>query len=112
MTIDSITIELCYEDGYNMQAKLRPFSAITDDEAAHITALAGYFTLNNISEGRRILTELFINDVHCGLQMSTNFQIFQYLISIGVDLPHYLLDGKTLQEAGLAIYEWKQLRLS
>lgn len=33
------------------------------------------------------------------------FEIYQYLISKGYDLPHILLGGKTLKESGLAIYK-------
>ena len=31
--------------------------------------------------------------------------MYQYCISKGIDLPNYLLGGKTLKEAGMAIYE-------
>ncbi len=47
-----------------------------------------------------------IIDTHsCDLAGYTWLEIIQYLISKGYDLPQFLLDGKTLQEAGLAIYE-------
>jgi hypothetical protein len=36
-----------------------------------------------------------------------SLRIHQYLISIGFDLPHYLLNGSTLKEAGLCIYNQK-----
>lgn len=35
----------------------------------------------------------------------SSFLSYQYCVSRGIDLPQYFLDGKTLQEAGLAIYE-------
>jgi hypothetical protein len=35
----------------------------------------------------------------------SNFLSYQYAISQGIDMPQYLLGGKTLKEAGMAIYE-------
>lgn len=40
-----------------------------------------------------------------GYSLHNVLQAYQYLISKGYDLPHILLDGKTLFKSGLAIYE-------
>lgn len=39
------------------------------------------------------------------LLVDKTIELSQFLISKGYDLPNYLLDGKTLQQAGLAVYE-------
>ncbi len=38
-------------------------------------------------------------------KVKNQVQVYQFLQSKGYDLPNYLLGGKTLHEAGLAIYE-------
>lgn len=38
-------------------------------------------------------------------RIERQIHVYQFLQSRGYDLPNYLLDGKTLHEAGLAIYE-------
>jgi hypothetical protein len=51
-------------------------------------------------------TEHFLNAIrekrayHTSILKS--FKAYQYLLSIGIDLPHYLLNGQTLIECGLA----------
>lgn len=40
-----------------------------------------------------------------GWGLQNMLQAYQYLQSKGYDMPQFLLEGKTLQEAGLAIYE-------
>lgn len=37
----------------------------------------------------------------------SSFLSYQYSVSRGIDVPQYFLDGKTLEEVGLAIYENK-----
>ncbi len=50
-------------------------------------------------------TDKFSKDDFVFKMMCCNFLSYQYAISKGIDLPNYLLDGKTLHESGLAIYE-------
>lgn len=71
-------------------------SAIQSFWVVNIFFLAGSITLNlhRPDEG----------DTH---KSGDVLPAYQYLISKGYDLPHYLLEGKTLQQAGLAIYENK-----
>ena len=76
---------------------LKPLSAITDKDAIEIAKISGF--------NYRIETEQFelsgalYSDFH-DIPMA-----YQHLQSKGYDLPNYLLNGKTLQEVGLAIYE-------
>ena len=52
-----------------------------------------------------LLKDAVGKDDFVGKMMVSAFLSYQYSISKGYDLPQYLLDGKTLHEAGLAIYE-------
>lgn len=83
----------------NLKLLLRPLSAITDEDA-----LNAY----EIYHGNRQATE------HAAMvvieTLAIKASVFQYLQSKGYDLPSWLLGGKTLKEAGLAIYEQEQPR--
>jgi hypothetical protein len=59
----------------------------------HITLKKNFFNVKAIHEDDWNITT------------GTAFKAYQYLQSRGYDLPNYLLGGKTLQEAGLAIYQ-------
>lgn len=47
----------------------------------------------------------YCNELDDSISRCLSVNSYQYLISKGYDLPQYLLDGITLHEAGLAIYE-------
>ncbi len=53
----------------------------------------------SLSKGKEFLKSI---ELHI---MSTEILLaYQYLKSVGIDMPHYLLDGHTLHESGLAVY--------
>lgn len=84
---------------------LKPFSAITDEDALDV---AKFLWPNNTEyqkayDGKYYVDNLFNEDFE--MYSPNSITIYQILQSKGYDLPHYLLGGKTLHEAGLAIYE-------
>lgn len=74
---------------------LKPLSKITDNDALEVGKM---FRCCSSAE---IVREHFIKYPDCVIP----YQIYQYLQSKGYDLPHYLLGGKTLHKANLAIYK-------
>ena len=74
---------------------LKPLSAITEE---HIKEL-----FKAISYG--FMQTKFIVEVLEALPYKKAIIAYQFLISKGYDLPNYLLNNKTLQESGLAIYK-------
>lgn len=78
--------------------ELRPITALTDEEKNELASIMGTLRVDYFSES-----------LHEGLTFSLNIhktiQAYQYLQSIGIDLPQYLLNGQTLKEAGLAVYD-------
>ena len=87
---------------------LNPLSSLTDEDAFVIYKLNNFRAFN----GKRTvpskgITQWLIGKYFSGRKVKWDFNLasYQYLQSKGYDLPHYLLDGKTLKEAGLAIYE-------
>ncbi len=91
---------------------LKPLSSISDEDAidgyymsragicladretiAKWNPEAGIKTL--VPNGKRVIEKYLMEDV----------KVYQFLQSKGYDLPNYLLDGKTLKESGLSIYE-------
>ena len=94
---------------------LKPLLSVTDNEALKIAKLYGVDTLPDTDEPLPV--GVIINKgrsiVFCIKgSMDTSFYsiqkiilIYQYLQLEGYDTPQYLLGGKTLKEAGLAIYE-------
>lgn len=99
---------------------LKPLTLITDEDAIEMAELFGGV------HGKILLNrpaDLENNDIHFAVQVYTNepkyttyctpkywtdgygVKAYQFLQSKGYDLPTYLLDGKTLKESGLAIYE-------
>lgn len=77
---------------------LKPLSYITDEHANEIVTLMGGFPY-------RMESKLFEVKGMDSLYMYEVSGVTQHLQSNGYDLPHYLLGGKTLKEAGLAVYE-------
>lgn len=125
-------VSLRLDDDYSsLVLILKPLSDITDEDAI-AACKAGYplaFMGNNkISKWKTERKKKFVSittkysafsfefdtegcpliDMYDDGGLSNVFRnefAYQYLQSQGYDLPHYLLDGKTLHEAGLAIYE-------
>ncbi|HWY09701.1 MAG TPA: hypothetical protein VN026_00175 [Bacteroidia bacterium] len=88
---------------------LKPLSTITDEDAIEASSIIG--GASHLSKESQIaqlkelfsLPSFFVNQTN--ISGYKWLQCIQYLQSKGYDLPHFLLGGKTLQEAGLAIYE-------
>lgn len=84
---------------------LKPLSAISDEDALDV---AKFLWPNNTEyqkayDGKYYVDNLFNEDFE--MYSPNSITIYQILQSKGYDLPNYLLGGKTLHEAGLAIYE-------
>ena len=79
---------------------LKPLSEITDEDANKIATLSGFNYLMDLQEFE------LTGALSCKLYDFCS--AYQYLQSKGYDLPQYLLNGKTLKEAGLAIYPTKE----
>lgn len=86
---------------------LKPISSITDEDKEWLADLFGWKEVKNISVGA-FLSELIKTEYNLYRADKTIIAI-QYLQENGYDLPHYLLGGefccRTLQQAGLAVYE-------
>lgn len=99
----------------NAKLILKPLSLITMDDAIEVCKIYGH------EKGQVIINpkgdELTIiefkraeyDSSYIWLSLNTNEKwnifVYQYLQSKGYDLPQFLLGGKTLEKAGLAIYE-------
>ena len=84
---------------------LKPLSAMTDEDAIEIAKI--YLHNDNDVDDLGFLEcgKNIAYDLLTGIFQGNTIWMFQFLQSKGYDLPQYLLNGKTLQEAGLAIYE-------
>jgi hypothetical protein len=83
---------------------LKPLSEITDKEVLEVAKLNGY----RVDGSYKNYTLEITKDALLGKRPDVkiiNVECWQYLISRGYDLPQYLLGGKTLKQAGLAIYK-------
>lgn len=85
--------------------KLRPLSAITDEDAIEVSKICGY--KHDQNKWGRFVAQNFVQQREDALThtLVVSASIYQYLQSKGYDLPSWYLGGKTLHEAGLAIYE-------
>ena len=89
---------------------LKPLSSITDEDAIEVTKILDisysktgeqeYYDLAGFVD--YIENEFFNEKIY---SVKSIIILTQFLQSKGYDLPNYLLDGKTLFESGLAIYE-------
>lgn len=98
---------------------LKPLITMPDEEAIEMAKIFGEV------DGKIILNrpaDLKNNDIHFTVQVYTNepkftsystpkywsdgygVKAYQWLQSKGYDLPHYLLNGKTLKECNLCVY--------
>lgn len=91
--------------------KLKPLSSITDEDAIEVAKLIFEKSYSSDKKHDQLVlqkcqAEVFVktmNDTpNTGVE---KLFIYQFLQSRGYDLPQHLLNGKTLKEAGLAIYE-------
>lgn len=93
----------------NYKLILKPLSALTNDDAIEAAGVIGGVSHLSKEAQTAQLIQLFSSPNFFVNQTNISgykwFQCCQYLQSRGYDLPQYLLDGKTLQEVGLAIYE-------
>ena len=79
----------------------RPLSSITDEDAIEVVKIAS-LNLERSNTNFPAFKKFVLG--YCQSN-GFNHNVFQFLQSKGYDLPHYLLGGKTLKEAGLAIYQ-------
>ncbi len=92
-----------------IKIRLKPISDLKDEHALKVSELVGgasHLTPESqIIQAKRLFESpaFYVNQTN--IKAFGWLQAFQFLQSKGYDLPHYLLSGKTLQEAGLAIYE-------
>ncbi len=88
---------------------LKPLSSITDEDKIELGQCFNVTTDEFDNTIYKALSDIFINQFlekgNLTYTVYTILHAFQLLQSKGYDLPQYLLDGKTLKEAGLAIYE-------
>ncbi len=83
-TIDQLTDEECIEAG-------KMFFPEDSEYSYYQFLIDGRLYVKQFSELNSLM-----NSTNC-------VRLYQYLLSIGIDLPNYYLDGKTLIESGLAI---------
>lgn len=110
---DDETPEWSYADLDEFYLILRPLSEITDEDAIEVAKIIDsdakdiYASEGTVHWTYEMFDEEFENciDFYSFPPIVAPIALFQYLQSRGYDLPHYLLGGKTLKEAGLAIYE-------
>ncbi len=97
-----------YENNFtSIKLILKPLSEISDKDAIEVAKIANHWINDKnlmILKGKMIIEDWIKNKLNylSGWQW---FFIYQLLQSKGYDFPRYLLDGKTLFEAGLCIYE-------
>ena len=124
--VDSENVWLALSNGNEFTVEgirftsIRPLSAITDEEAIEVAKIFGfenpfiykriYDSRIYISNGKNKLSiwndgEILFDEQPGGYGTPLYLLAYQYLQSIGIDLPQFLLGGKTLKEAGLALYQ-------
>lgn len=102
-------VDLFYAIDNVSQLILKPLSKISESDAVLVAKQCGYdeetFGIERLPAiGKRIaksVIKLNTEDLDC-LQIVF---AYQYLQSMGYDMPNHYLNGKNLYEAGLAIYE-------
>lgn len=90
-------------DYKNFRLVLKPLLKITDDDAIQVAKLEfGPIRHQPIDDNK--IQWITIVKEHV-LRKILRPDVYQLLISLGYDFHNYLLDGKTLEESNLAIYE-------
>ncbi len=84
---------------------LKPLSSITDEQAIDVYDILWPKSLPTENYEKIIDVKKWINNNGDSVRGIKSGMAYQYLQSLGYDLPNLFLDGKTLFEAGLAIYE-------
>ena len=87
---------------------LKPLSSLTDGDAKWIGSILTHrdSKKNDVEEGRLFVDNILNNDRLSFNYLTPNIiSAIQYLEEYGYDLPQYFLEGRTLHEAGLAIYK-------
>ncbi len=94
---------------HNAKIRLKPLPDISKKDALEVSKIIG--GASHLSEESQISQ---VRDLLCSPNIYVNVTnisgikwllAFQYLELKGYDLPQQLLDGKTLHECGLAVYE-------
>lgn len=81
---------------------LKPLSQISDEDAIEVAHIGyGVERKQKINENK----DRYIKNVKIYFLNNPTAFVYQFLQSKGYDLPNYYLDGKTLFESNLAIYE-------
>lgn len=92
-----------------MKLLLKPISSITDEDAIEVCTIIG--SASHLSkesqahQAKELLQEVAFYTKQTNIVGASWCGVLQFLQSRGYDLPNWYLGGKTLNEAGLAIYE-------
>ncbi len=94
-----------YEPGAECRLILKPLAAITTNHIFEVMRMYGSLWI----DGATLTLHSPITKLKQAVPQIKHFpaHIHQYLQYEGYDLPHFLLENKTLQQADLAIYEEK-----
>lgn len=87
---------------------LKPLSDIIDEHAIEVGKIHRYLDCKHhtsLEVGRSFCRSLISGDTYYDYSLPNILEAIQYLQSQGYDIPHYLLNGQTLQQAGLAVYK-------
>lgn len=96
LKLESISVLIGSKVG-SAKLLLKPLSSITDEDAIEVAKMSSV-------DVSRLGHEYVVNfGKRIANSINLSWQIYSYLQSHGYDLPNYLLGGKTLIEAGLAI---------
>ncbi len=90
----------------NSKLILRSISSLTEEhliECAKICHISTYE--NTIPNFRESVKKIFESQLRNTLSFDVAINLYQFLTSQGYDTVHYLLEGKTLFECNLCIYE-------
>ena len=109
--VETIVIGLIQKGEGHFKLILKPLSTITDEDAIEVAKIMAspHIAMRLEKDDTRIRDAKYW--IRNGLIATFNcngykaLEAFQFLQLKGYDLPNYLLGGKTLNEAGLAIYE-------
>lgn len=88
----------------NSYLQLKSLTSMHDEDAIEVAKMQANMSIDLTKEENVIDAINYTKKVTIHYT-SFNWKSYQYLQSKGYDMPHYLLDGKTLQESGLCIYE-------
>lgn len=89
--------------------EIKPLSEITDEHVIEVLKISGHTNIKSIII---VLDGIWINFQNTGFRKFVFFndldsESVEYLRDKGYDYKHYLLNGQTLQQAGMAVYKTK-----